>query len=267
MKKTSLTLLALASLGSTASAVVIGIETFDTDGLIADQTGGTGFNYNNLTSTVTGTTSDWDNTGGAPSVVGGVLVTNSTSAKREFNGLLEGSGDGDIDNSERTGGFRGVGTVFFRVDMTRTAGAVWSGVSSYDFGSEKIFFGVTGAAGADEIGIQDSTSAVNSSTGLFVADGTTNTIMGVVDFDNDLLGVWLNPDGSDSWDGAGGTADATLAYTGANWSTAARLGSGGEASWDNLVVGNNFSEVQAIPEPSTTALILLGGLAFLRRRR
>ena len=263
------TLLAMAAISGSSSAAIIGIETFDTNGAIAGQTGGTGFNYDNLNSTVTATTSDWDNVTGAPSVSGGVLNVSGSSAKREFNGNIEGSAGADGPDTERNGGFRGAGVVFFKYDMTRTASSSWSGLSSYDFSggsAEKLFFGVSNG-GTDEVRLAISGGGAGFDTGLFVADGSTNTFMGVVDFDNDLIGIWLNPDGTDSWNGSGGSADGTVAYTGSNWSTAARLGGGNVASFDNLVIGTDFSEVQAVPEPSSAALLGLGGLALILRRR
>ncbi|MGB0991238.1 MAG: PEP-CTERM sorting domain-containing protein [Akkermansiaceae bacterium] len=262
-------LLAVAAISGSSSAAIIGIETFDTNGAIAGQTGGTGFNYDNLNSTVTGTTSDWDNVTGAPSVSGGVLNVNASSAKREFNGNIEGAGGGDGPDTERNGAFRGSGAVFFKWDMTRSNTSSWSGLSSYDFSggtAEKLFFGVSNG-GTDEVRLEISGGGASTDTGLFVADGSTNTFMGVVDFDNDLIGIWLNPDGADNWDGSGGTADGTVAYTGSNWSTAARLGGGNDASFDNLIVGTTFAEVQSVPEPSSTALLGLGGIALLMRRR
>lgn len=263
-------LIASTLIPAASQAAVIGVENFTyADGVIAGKTGGTGFDYNQLTSSNTGTASDWDDVGGTPSVVGGALITSGSSAKREFNGPVEGSAGGDGDDSERAGAFRGAGVAFFRFEITRTSGATWSGVSSYDFGSERIFFGVPNAlSGNDEAGI-DGIAGGPKGSGIFLTDNTTYTMLGVVDFNNDLVGLYVNPDITDSWSPTGGTADVTLAYTGTNWSSAVRLGSGGEVAWDNLTVANNAADVGllGVPEPSAAAFSALGALSLLGRRR
>ena len=273
----NLMLLLPLSLGISASqAVIVGVETFDTDGLIADQTGGSGFNYDNLTGTVTGTTSDWDNVGGTPSVIGGALVTDGSSAKREYNGNIEGPGGSDGPDTERAGAARGAGVVFYSVEINRSAGAFWSGISSYDFGGERIFFGVPGAGGdTDTIGIDE--SGVGNTLGtISLTDGQTYTLVAVLDFDNDSLGLFVDPDGStDFWNPTDGSnnADVTRAYSATNWSTAARLGSGGEVTWDNLTIAiddpTNVGLLASnpIPEPATALLGGLGLAVLLRRKR
>jgi len=206
-------------------------------------------------------------------------VTNNASAKREYNGDIEGAGsagnDGQ-DDHERGGAARGGGVVFYSVDLNRSAGAVWSGISSYDFGSERVFFGVPGGnAATDTIGIDESGVGATSGS-ISLIDGQTYRIVAVVDFDNDLLGMFVDPDGvSDFWDPTNGTnnADVTRVDTGTNWSTAARLGSGGEVTWDNLTLALNdptnvgLLAADPIPEPTSALLGSLGLLALFRRRR
>lgn len=266
----------LVGLIAPSQATVIGIETFDTDGFIAGQTGGTGFNYDNRFGRATTTTSDWDNVGSSPFVVGGALVTNGSSAKREYNGNIEGTGGGDGPNTEVAGAVRGGGIVFYSVEITRSANAVWSGISGYDFGNEKLFFGVPGAGGAtDTLGIEES-GVGNTLGSVSLIDGVDHTLVAVIDFDNDLAGLFLDPDGSaDFWNVTDGTnsADVTRAYTSTNWNTAARLGSGGETTWDNLTIGISdptdvgILATQPIPEPTSGLLGCLAMYLFLKRRR
>lgn len=257
-----------------SEAVIVGVETFDyPNGPIEGQSGGSGFDYDNLNDSATGSVSDWDVVGGSPSVLGGALVTDGSSAKREYNGTIEGSAGGDGPDTERAGAARGAGVVFYSVELTRSAGAVWSGISSYDFGGERIFFGVPGAgADTDTIGIDE--SGVGNTLGTAsLTDGQTYTMVAVVDFDNDLVGLFVDPDASsDFWNPATGSnsADVTREYTGTNWSTAARLGSGGEATWDNLTIAlGDPTDVGllAIPEPSSSLLAGLAALLVFRRRR
>lgn len=265
MTKTALIPLFGLVIASISSAAVIGIEDFSTSGPIAGQTGGTGWDFDKINNVHTGFISDWDNAGGAPSVTAGMLGTDSSSAKREFNGTIEGSAGGDGANTERAGALRGAGVVFFTFQINRSSGAVWSGASTYDFGTERVFFGVPGSGFAtDTIGIEESGVGVTLGT-ISLTDGQTYTLLAALDFDNDRVGLFVNPDSSDSWNAAGGTADVTRVYTGTNWSSAVRLGSQGAVSWDNLMVTTTFAE--AIPEPSGALLASFGVLGLLGRRR
>ena len=253
-----------ALVSAAARATVIGTEDFAyPDGPIANQTGGTGW-VNERTDEVgaaPSTVSDWDNVGGTPGVVSGALVTQSTSAKREYNGPSEGSTN---PSNEREGAFRGAGRVFYRSTMTRAAGADWSGMSSYDFAAERIFFGVPGGQpGPRFFGIEQSGVGTTLST-VPVVEGQAHTVVTMLDFDTDTLALWVDPQPGD-------LPDATRAYALTNWSTAVRLGSGGSAAttWDNLVVATESSEVGgvAIPEPSALGVLVLCGIPVLMRRR
>jgi len=224
-----------------ALAQTIGSEAFGYgNGAITGKTGGSGFNYNAFTRTVTTTTSDWDTVFGTSSVLNGQLATDNSGVLREYNGPVEGLGtaaDDTNDNHERSGAIRATGQLFYRVTMTRGSSANWGGISSYDFDTERIFFGVPAAdAGNDTIGIDGSGAVALGSTRL--ADNTTYTLVAVIDFDHDLLGLFVNPGPGDFWNPADGSnnADVTRAYAGTNWSTAVRLAGNGQITWDNLVV-------------------------------
>jgi hypothetical protein len=226
------------------SAVIIGSEDFTyANGNIANLSGGTGFNYDNFDKAVTAFPSDWD-VNGTPTVSGNTLVTNGNWAKREYNGTVEGAGnatnDGQ-DNHERSGAIRNSGRVFYRFTCTRGAGISWSGASSYDFGTERVFFGVPGGNGTTgglEWGCQVSGGAIYRSG--IPADSNTHTFVTVIDYDRDYIGIWVDPVVTDFYDPTNGSnsADAGGVYTGTNWSTAVRLASSGTAdtTWDNLSV-------------------------------
>ena len=258
------TILIPLCLSLTSHASLIGHEQFNTDGAIAGQTGGIGFGWDHFSGDVqTGTVSDWDTLLGAPSVSGGVLTTSGSSAKREYNGTIEGAGGGDGSDTERAGGYRGTGIVYLSIDMTPDSTGGFSGISSYDFGTERVFFGHlgTGFYGISESGVGSNLSAVPA------VGGETVTIVGKVDFDGDLLSMWLNPVAGG--EGAN-TPIVTRAFTGTNWSTPVRIASGGgvTSTWDDLRVGTTFNDVvDVVPEPQSVALVILGALMLVRRSK
>lgn len=234
----------LAASVSPSTGQLVGTETFTyADGPIANQSGGTGFNYDNFDKAVTTFSSDWDVTGGTPTIAGNALTTNGAGTKREYNGTVEGAGgagnDGQNDH-ERSGAVRGVGRVFYRFKITRGAGVSWSGASSYDFNTERVFFGVPGGNGPSgglEFGL--SGNGANYFTGV-PADTATHTIVAVLDFDKHFIGMWLDPTVNDYYDPMDGSnsTDAGGVYSPTNWSTAVRLASsaGGTTTWDDLSV-------------------------------
>jgi hypothetical protein len=245
-KPVPIALAATALASSPLPAQVIGTENFTyANGNIAGLSGGAGFNYDNFDKAVTAFPSDWDNAFGTPTIAGDALTTNNSGAKREYNGTIEGAGNGTNDgqdNHERSGAVRASGRVFYRFTCTRGAGISWSGVSSYDFGTERVFFGVPGGNGTTgglEFGCQVSGGAVYR-TGI-PADSATHTFVTVIDYDRDFIGIWLDPDATDFYDplNASNSANAGGLYTGTNWSTALRLASSGNANttWDDLSVG------------------------------
>jgi hypothetical protein len=253
--KSSLLILSAAIAGFTlpaAEAAIIGTETFSyADGSINDQSGGTGWN-------LSGGMSDWD---GSALVANGELVTNNNvGAFRQFGG------------DEFASAVQAVGQLFFRFTLTFDPASLspYAGLSSFDFGTEKVFFGrvFNGNLGIDESGVGQTTTAIAPQL------GATYTLVGVIDFENDRLALFVNPDAGDTYDPAnGGTADAIRGgYTSTNWSSQIRVQSGDTATsqvrWDNITVATTAAEV-GIPEPGTAGLLLagLGALAARRRRR
>jgi hypothetical protein len=182
---------------------------------------------------------------GTPEVSGGRLLTSGSSAKREFGGSVEGSAAG---SNEREGAFRGTGEVFIGVDyqidtLLAEGTPQWGGFSSYDFGTERLFFGVPGQSTAERyFGLDGGATGLTS---IPVEAGVTYRLVGAVDFDNDLVKLWINPDAQDYDNGVDNTADLTAAYTGTNWFSAVRLGSsaGFTTSWDNLAVAQRLTDV------------------------
>lgn len=240
----------LALFAGSASAVpvtphqsIIGFESFDQNGSIEGQTGGVHWDYNQITRAYTGFVSDWDVLFGTVNVVDGGLVTGdggTSAAKREFNGTLEGAGGSDTDSEERSGAVRASGVVFIGFDINRSSTAIWSGLSAYEFGDERLFFGVTGGGSELDLVSIEISGVGSTNSHIALPDGTTNRLVAVIDYDNDKLGIFVNPTRSDTWDATGGTADVTMPYTGTAWTTALRLASQGVVVWDNLRAANTL---------------------------
>lgn len=229
-----------------AQANLIGSDPFNyPNGALVGSAGGAYFDWDNDNETHTGTVSDWDVVFGTPVVAGHVLVTDSAAAKREFNGPGEGLPQAD----EGVGALRGHGVLYIRFEMTRDASATWSGASSYDFGTERLFFGVTigGSFGIDETGVGETGSDVTPDNGI------SYLLVGKVDFDNDLLSLYVDPDLRKPEDQS--TPVVTRPYSGDNWSTAVRLGSGGRATWDRLAVATTWEDL-TLGDPESASFVL-----------
>lgn len=261
-------LIASGFLTLASQAALIATENFDyADGSVVGQTGGTGWNYERTDEPAAPpqSPSNWNNAFGSHQIVSSALVTDNGGVLREFGGATEGTGS----SNEREGAFRASGTMFFSTTITVAAMLPegqnqWAGVSSFDFGAERIFFGMPGQTGATRFfGIAAPGFGADTIGTIPVVAGTTYTIVGMLDFDSDLLGLWVDPNGSDT----AASFDVSKAYTGTNWSTALRFASGTSVTWDNVKVGTSFGDV-VVPEPSAPLLALgAAGFFFLIRRR
>lgn len=222
---------------------VIGSDDFSyADAPVAGLQGGTGWDWNEVTGNHTGSVSDWDLIWGGVNVQGGELLTSNGGAKREYNGPTAG-----LAGDEGLGTIRNTGVVFYQVTMRRGPSATWGGISTYDFGEERLFFGVPGfLQGNDELGIEEPTVG-SVASGISLNDGQSYKLIAVLDFDNQLSGLFVDPDSMDSWDGAGGTADVTRPYTSGFWSSAVRLGSGGDVYWEDLKVVDDWASLEVGP--------------------
>lgn len=171
--------------------------------------------------------SDWN---GMAQTVGQQLVTDGTSGWRAF---------GD---PRSTAAYTGAGSYVWKVEMTYD-GASEVVVSSSDFGTGKIRWGVIGATGVFGIEVVDTSS---SQTGVFVTAvaplaGQNYVLAGKLDFDSDQLSLWINPGPSSE------TMPAlTVAYDGDDWSSGIMFGSSADGSgvvWDDVQVGEVFADL------------------------
>ncbi len=198
---------------------------------LVGQNGGTSFDWNNVTRVHTGTRAAWLSVfGSSPQVTSSrTLLTDSQGARRPYGA------------DENASAFRVAGTVYYKVEMTRQASADWSGVSSYDFGAERIFFGVpnTVEPGSGQRRFAINVLGVGTSYSQIVpVTGRRYTLVTKVDFDQQLLSLWVDP--RLGVPEAENVPAITRPYTGVNWSTAVRLASVGAAEWDNLAVAGTW---------------------------
>lgn len=248
----------------TNTTAIVGVEPFDyPDGPIAGWDGGTGWAFLRTPEPNAGeqAPSNWNDVTGAPQVAGGALQTSGSSALREFGGVTEGSAAGA---NEREGAFRGEGVVYFGVDYTIDAllgeGATqWGGFSSYDFATERLFFGLPSQSTAERFfGVTGTALGTTALSGIPAEAGVTYRLVGAVDFDANLVKLWVNPDAEDHDHGADHTADAAAAYTGTNWSSSVRLGSGAgfTTTWDNLIVAQTLADAIGAAAPASSLRVL-----------
>ncbi len=219
-----------------ARAEIVGIEPFVyADGPIAGKAAGSYWDFKNVSPVAhTGISSTWSNDTGAPNVISGKLVTTNNSARRQYNGASESDGAVNEFNVNKQ--------VYYRVTVTTGPTLpTFFGLSSYDFASERIFFGKT--FGSANFGIQDAVLLTNSV--VPVAPNTTYVLVARLDYDDNLIRLYVNPDLGAS---EPATAPVSASYTDTYWSTEVRLasGTGGTVTWDDLVVANEWENLRSL---------------------
>lgn len=244
-------LVVLGFLAGAVRAEMIGEETFEYardgnipgDAAIAGRTGGFYWDHRNSTPAAhTGTPSDWDVDFGSVEVAGPPgqrhLRTTGGGAVREYNGPAElFAPGGEAEGAVNSGSV--ARKVYYRVTLTLTEDVTYAGLSSYDFGTERIFFGIP--FGQPSFGLEVTGGAQALST-IPAVPGTAYTLIARLDFDADNIALWVNPPLTA---GSEPPPTVSLPYTGTNWSTAVRLASGGtgSAAWDDLAVATTWAEV------------------------
>ncbi|BCX48076.1 hypothetical protein HAHE_19840 [Haloferula helveola] len=219
---------------------IIGVETFAyQDGPLAGSDGGTFWDYanNTPTPTHTGTASAWQDVGSNPPVVGRQLVTNNSSVLRDYNGAS--TADGAV-NDPLSSPSSDANVVYFRASVTTgDTLPTFFGISSFDFGVERVFFGKR--FNQPNFGLQDLFTVTDSA--VPVATNTRYTLVAKIDYVGNQISMWVDPD-------LNASEPAPLvaqAFPETNWSTGLRLASGGGAvSWDNVVVATSWEDLGTV---------------------
>jgi hypothetical protein len=231
-----------ALLTGMAAAQVIGIDSFDyPNGSPGGLAGGEYWMWNNIAKTHTNGKSAWN-------VLWGNVVLNNKAIYTTDGGALR-----DYGANRNDAAFRAAGVVYYRVQFTALGDQGWCGMSGYDFGSERIFFGMPGGQGdvpLGKFGIEISGGSKYLSATSVTRD-QVYLLLCAIDFDGDQVRMWINPD-ADDWDNgaANNSADVKGTYTGTNWNTGVRLASGGPCRWDDVMVANTFWDL--VPKTAKT---------------
>ncbi len=233
----------------------IGRDSLDAypDGPLAGRNGGFGFDFDSQSAGNgpfvghTTRTAPWEDQGGAASVVSaGQLVTENGGALRKFHGIDaffggEAAGRVNADLSNHN-------VVYLRADLTRGADATTSGISTFDNGEERLYAGVLNdvnpVSGNREFSFGGA-GLPNVYTGLQPVTGQKYTLVLKVDYTADLISFFVNPvlTGAEP----APLASAPLTPIRNFWTTAMRVYSGGVSTWDNVIVGREWTALAAFP--------------------
>ena len=240
-------------LGTVASAATIGSENFDySDGSLAGRSGGNGFDFDNFSivqnpASHDQTPSHWRPVRGQSEILGQQLSTNSSSVLRSYNGPTTGSFpfEGPDISGERRGAiandpFYAENSIYYSVVVTFTPTSQSFSVSSYDFDSEEVFFGVE--EGGSTLSIRDS-SGTETTTSFSPVEGVPFNLVVKIDLGNDLLSMWVDPDLSALETNTSNLPLATQPYFNDNFSTGVALSSLGSVLWDDLLLATSWSEL------------------------
>jgi hypothetical protein len=97
--------------------------------------------------------------------------------------------------------------------------------------------------GTPQWGIREGAAVTTDAGALAVTQDQTYTVVGKLDFDGDLLSLWIDPnlDANE----AANLAHVTRAYTATNWASGIRMASTGtgDTEWDDVVVANTWEQL------------------------
>lgn len=221
---------------------LIGAEFFDyVDTYIWSQNGGEFFDMdNNVNNDAyvghTCARDAWYDFGSSASVVNQALVTSSGSqGVRNFNGAATGGTAVGLFSSDPATG-SSVSNLYFKVDAVMNNDS-YAGLSFYNGGSERLFFGRFGDTGFWGIGGDDTGGAGEAVTGP--TPGQLYTMVGKIDLVNKRAWLWVDPTiTSPEFSNVPLLGPITLLGADHITYTGIRLESGNadDVRWDNLVV-------------------------------
>ena len=171
------------------------------------------------------------------------------------------------------------GEIWFTVLVNVPTGGNYAGLTFNNTGNsyDPVTTGARILMGDTQLQVGLSGGAAATGTGTFSA-GTTHLLLGqmTVGVGNDTLNVWVDPD-VNAAGGPGGLPTANFTSTTVDFAdsitdigAAGAKGTAAEVYSDAYRMsdtGTAFADVTGVPEPSTTALLGLGGLALILRRR
>lgn len=234
MRSTLLHLCALLAFAGSAAAEVIGTDQFTyPNGNLAGRNGGLDFDFRSGAIGHDGTPSAWKNLSGAPQISGLKLLTSNNSATRAYNGTREASGAIKP---------RSLSQVVYYA-ATLTTGATlpdFFGLSSYDSGTERVFFGKP--YGRANFGIEDEPGLGNFDANITVQPNNTYTLVARLDFRAQTVRLYVNPDVAAP---EPAMADAEGEYTRHFPSTSVRVASGFTGSaitWSSVTVATAWDD-------------------------
>ena len=247
-------------------ADTVGSEAFSyPDGPLGGLRGGHGFDFDNTTedgdpASHNLSRSLWLPKEGISMIQLEQLVTNDSLILRPYNGPSLGPVPGGLPSSEeRTGVIfdepvRKEKVVYYSVEVTPSSSATSFRISTFDFEQRKISFGVTGSSNRLSI---EHVSDGSTDSQFSPASDVPIHLVAKIDFVNDLLSLWVNPDLSS----AEGSPLISQPYFGEEYSTGVSLSSQGSVAWDDLVVATTWEEL-ALPDSDGDALPDWWELAF-----
>lgn len=217
-------------------------------------------------------------------IVGGgavIFQPDASSGHEDVNRLFTQAFDPATDNSSQI--YAGFTAKFLAVPYDGGTSTVGSYFAHFKSSAGSVFYSRIGAgtwgaeAGKFRLGISNSGWSPIASV-AYPEDlelGVTYELIVRLDLATDQSTLWINPADASS---PSVTATDTFSYSGTINAFALRqgttgsspsIGAPGTIAVDNLRVGTSFAEVRAVPEPTTWALLVLGGSALMlgRKRR
>ena len=251
MKKMFALLVSLL-LTAAGNAAIVGIDSFDyPDGpAVSAYNGGYGWSWDINTNSQNGNVSAWENlAGGTAQLVNGKVELFGgpgwNAIKRNNNTDEWGVGPFKPENND---------IVYFAVTVTIDEPQNWMGLSAQDGTSERIKYGIPVQGGETKyFGINNENTGVASYTNIPVELGATYRIIGVLDYPHTEARMWINPDVNDhDTSTADNTADAVIKNLNmTNWISGVRLGNDQKATWDDVMIGTEFSDMFLLSKPHT----------------